>query len=57
MTLKDLQTMKNAENVKLDTMIKIREILDAAKKEYAKAGGEDDWEEVETEIKEKVFEE
>ena len=28
MTLKDLQAMKTAENIKLDAMIKIREILD-----------------------------
>ena len=32
MTLKDLQAMKTAENIKLDAMIKIREILDAAEK-------------------------
>ena len=55
MTLKDLQAMKTAENVKLDAMIKIREILDAARKEYKAAGGEEDWSEIETEIQEKVF--
>ena len=43
MTLKGLQAMKNAENIKLDTMIKIRELLDAAKAEYKKAGGEQEW--------------
>ena len=57
MTLKDLQAMKTRENVKLDTMIKVREILDAAKKEWTAAGGErDEWSEVEEEIKERVFE-
>jgi len=56
MTLKDLQAMKTAENVKLDAMIAIREILDKAKSDYKKAGGEADWSEVEDEIREKVFE-
>lgn len=56
MTLKDLQAMKTAENVKLDAMIKIREILDAAEKDYKKAGGDSDWADVEDEIKERVFE-
>ncbi len=57
MTLKDLQAMKTQENVKLDAMIKIREILDAVKKEYKAAGGDtENWDEVETEIKERVFE-
>lgn len=47
--------MKTAENVKLDAMIRIREILDAAEKEYKKAGGMTEWTEVETEIQERVF--
>lgn len=55
MTLKDLQAMKTAENIKLDAMIAIREILDKAKADYKKAGGSDDWSEVEEQIQEAVF--
>lgn len=57
MTLKDLQAMKTAENIKLDAMIAIREILDKAERDYKKAGGTDEWSEAEAEIIEKVTEE
>ena len=46
-----------AENVALDAMIEIRRILDKAKADYKKAVGEREWDEVEEEIKERVFEE
>ena len=57
MTLKELEQMKAAENVALDAMIEIRRILDKAKADYKKAVGEREWDEVEEEIKERVFEE
>lgn len=57
MTLKELEQMKAAENVALDAMIEIRRILDKAKADYKKAGGEREWDEVEEEIKNRVFEE
>lgn len=56
MTLKELEKMKTAETIKLDAMIAIRKLLDEAQRAYKAAGGEDDWEDVEAEIKEKVFE-
>jgi uncharacterized protein YaaN involved in tellurite resistance len=57
MTLKELEAMKAAETTVFDAMIEIRRILDKAKADYKKAGGEREWDEVEEEIKERVFEE